>query len=128
MACALASAVLLGSPRVRAGDDELSRAEDAAKAAAETPDGKTFGETVGQAFGREHGGTIQDCAKKTKRPDLSDFALLVKVDEAGLVERALVKPPTNLAECVRSAMAGWKTGRPPQPGTWVKIAVTLKKR
>jgi hypothetical protein len=109
-------------------DTALSAAESAAKAGAQTPDGKKFGEALGQAFGREHGTTIQGCAKDTKRPDLSDFDLLLRIDGTGVVDQALVKPSTNLATCVQQKVVGWKTSLPPYAGFWVQVAVNLKRK
>ena len=110
------------------GQDPVAAAETAAKADADTPGGKAFGEALGEAFGREHGLTIQRCAKETKRPDLSDFDLLLRVDPSGAVDQALVKPVTNLATCVQGKLAGWKTSVPPHPGFWVEVAVNLKRK
>lgn len=110
------------------GEDAVAAAESAAKAGAETPDGKKFGDALGQAFGREHGTTIQRCAKDTKRPDLTDFDLLLRVDETGVVDQAFVKPNTKLSVCVQQKMVGWKTSVPPRPGFWVKIGVNLKRK
>jgi len=114
--------------RATFGQDEISSAEAAAKAGADTAEGKKFGEALGQAFGRDHGSTIQRCARETKRPDRSDFELLVRVDGSGVVDQALVKPATNLATCVKDRMPGWKVSTPPQAGFWVKVGVTLKSR
>lgn len=96
--------------------DELSTVETAAKASAESAEGKKFGDELGEAFGREHASTIQRCAKTTKRPDLSNFDLFVRVDGAGVVDQALVSPATNLASCVKDAMPGWRVSAPPQSG------------
>ena len=106
--------------------DDLSTAETAAKAGAESAEGKKFGDDLGQAFGREHASTIQRCAKSTKRPDLSNFDLFVRVNGTGVLDQALVNPPTNLAACVKDAMPGWKVSAPPRAGFWVKVGVTLK--
>ena len=106
--------------------DEISTVETAAKAGAETAEGKKFGDELGQAFGREHASTIRRCAKVTKRPDLSNFDLFVRVDGAGVVDQALVNPATNLATCVKDAMPGWKVSAPTQAGFWVKVGVVLK--
>ena len=110
------------------GQDPLSAAESAAKAGAETAEGKKFGEVLGQTFGREHGVTIQRCAKETKRPDLSDFDLFLRIDGAGVVEQAWVKPGTNLATCVQSKVVGWKTSLPPHAGFWGRVGVNLKRK
>ena len=125
-----AAALLLSLAPARAavGEDPVTAAESAAKAGAEEPDGKAFGELLGQAFGREHGATIQRCAKETKKPELSDFALLLRVDGTGVVDQALVRPVTNLATCVRGKMIGWKGSVPPRAGFWVKVGVNLKRK
>jgi hypothetical protein len=107
--------------------DGFSAAEAAARASGETAEGKAFAESVGQAFGREHGPTIQRCAKETKRPDLAAFELLLRVAATGLVEEVLAKPETNLARCVRGKLVGWKAPSPPRPGVWVNVAVNLKR-
>ena len=108
------------------GQEDYAAAEAAASADAGTADGKKFAEALGETFGREHGRTIQQCAKQSKRPDLSDFDVLVRVDGAGVVDQALVKPTTTLATCVVEKLPGWKTSVPPHAGFWVKIGVSLK--
>jgi len=104
----------------------ISQAKSAAEADAGTPEGKKFGEALAQAFGREHGSTIQQCAKKTKRPDLSDFDLFLRLDGTGVVDQALEEPATAIATCVREKMSGWKVSTPPHAGFWVKVDVNLK--
>ena len=108
--------------------DELSTAESAAKEGAETAEGKKFGEALGSAFGREHGSTIQRCAKQVKRADLSDFDLFLRVSEGGTVDSALVKPASTIATCVRDKMPGWKVPAPPHAAFWVKVGVNLKSK
>jgi protein-tyrosine-phosphatase len=108
--------------------DEILAAESAAKAGAETAEGKKFEEALGSAFGRTHGSTIQRCAKQVKRADLSDFDLFLRVDEGGTVDQALVRPATTIATCVRDKMPGWKALAPPHAGFWVKVGVTLKSK
>ena len=125
----VAVAVLsLSLASVAAAEDPVAAAESAAKAGAEEPQGKAFGEALGQAFGRVHAGTIQKCAKETKRPDLSDFSLLLRVDGDGIVDQALVKPATNLATCVQGKVVRWRTPAPPRAGFWVNVAVSLKRK
>ena len=109
-------------------NDATSVAEAAAKDDAATPDGKKYGETVGQAFGREHGVTVGQCAKATKRSDLSDFDLLLRVETTGVVEEVLVKPRTSLSGCMQGKLTKWKVPRPPHGAFWVKIAVNLKRK
>jgi hypothetical protein len=109
-------------------DDSFAAAEAEAKAATETPEGKKFADAVGAAFGREQSAAFTRCAKQTKRPDLSNFDLLMRVDAAGNVDGTLARPATNLAECVRTSLKGWKVGVPPRAGQWVKIGVNLKKK
>jgi hypothetical protein len=125
---AVALLLSLAPAGVAVGEDAVSAAEFAAKVGAEEPEGKAFGESLGQAFGRAHSATIQRCAKETKRAELSDFALLLRVDGAGLVDQALVKPVTNLATCVQGKMVGWKATVPPHPGFWVNVSVNLKRK
>ena len=107
-------------------EDPLQAAQVAAKAEAETPEGRSFAETVGVAFGKEHGTTVARCAGETKRPDLSDFELLIRVKASGSVDQALVTPGTNLGECVRERLKGWKVGEPPRDAFWVSVQVNLK--
>lgn len=108
------------------GQDDFAAAEAVARADANTADGKKFAEVLGTTFGKEHGRTIQQCAKQSKRPDLSDFDILVRVDGTGVVDQALVKPTTTLATCVGGKLLGWKTSVPPHVGFWAKIGVNLK--
>jgi hypothetical protein len=124
---ALVVATFLMAPDIVAvGQDQLAAAETAAKANAESADGKAFAESVGQAFGRDHGATIQQCAKKAKRGDLSNFDVFLRLDGAGAVDDALVNPATTLSTCVKDKMPGWKVSAPKAAGYWVKIAVNLK--
>ena len=116
------------SARNVTGQDPVAAAESAAKAAAATPEGKKYEEEVGTAFGRDHGKSIQACAKEVKRPDLSDFQVFVRVSAAGQVEEALVKPSTNLAACLRTKLKPWKLGVPPRPDLWISVEVKLKKK
>jgi hypothetical protein len=112
---------------VAQGQDRLPAAIAAAADNANTPDGKKFTEAVGQAFGREHKSTIQSCAKSVRRPDLSSFSLLLRVNGTGVVDQALVKPRTNLSGCVQGKVTEWKAGVPPREDYWVKIDVNLKR-
>ncbi len=125
---AAALLLLLAPSGVALGEDPVSAAESAAKAGAEEPGGKAFGELLGQAFGREHAATIQRCVKGTTRRELSDFALFLRVDGTGVVDQALVKPATNLATCVQAKMTGWKGSPPPRAGFWVRVGVNLKRK
>ena len=130
IAVSAAVLVVLLPARVQsaAGQVQISQAKSAAKADAETAEGKTFGEAVAQAFGREHGSTIQRCAKEAKRSDLSDFDLYLGLDGAGVVDQAFEEPATALATCVREKMPGWKLSTPPHAGFWVKVDVNLKRK
>jgi hypothetical protein len=120
--------VVSGSSQNVAAEDPVAAAESAAEAAAATPEGKKYEEDVATAFGRDHGNSIQTCAKEVKRPDLSDFHVLVRVSKAGQVEEALVKPSTNLAGCMRAKLKAWKLGVPPRPDQWVSVQVKLKRK
>jgi hypothetical protein len=122
--------VTIGANAPGFGDegDAFARADAEAEAFAATPEGKEYGEAVGRAFGRDHAATINRCAKSTKRPDLSDFDLLMRIDATGVVQDVLVKPETNLAVCVGRVLKGWKVEPPPRPDAWVKVEVVLKKR
>jgi len=121
-------AMLPSSPVSLAAEDPVAAAELAAKAGAATPEGKKFQDALEQPFAREHAGTIQRCARETKRPELTDFHLLLRVDGAGVVDQALVKPSTNVAVCVQKSMVGWKTPPPPHAGFWLDIGVRLARK
>lgn len=118
--------LLLAPVHPSLGQDHLPAAESAAKAGAETTEGKEFEDAVGQAFGRDRGGTIQQCATNARRGDLSNFIVFLRVDGTGVVDQALVKPATTLATCVQVKMAGWKLSVPPRAGFWVKVGVKLE--
>ncbi len=109
-------------------DDEITAAEAAAKAGAATTEGRKLEESLGQAFGRDHGVTIGGCAKAARRPDLADFELFLRLDAVGVVERALVRPATNVSDCVQRKLAGWKATVPPHAGFWVRVGVKLKRK
>lgn len=113
---------------VALSDDQTVAAEAAARTNAGTPTGEKYQETVGQAFGRDHGGTVGQCAKATKRPQLSDFDLFLRVDAAGAVGEVLVQPATSFSACVQGKLSGWKVPEPPHAAFWVKVAVKLKRK
>jgi hypothetical protein len=120
--------VAVPTAKAHADDERIVAAEAAAKADAATAAGGKYDETVGQAFGKDHGPTIGRCAKAAKRPDLSDFDLFLRVDATGVVEEVLVKPATNISGCVQTKLAGWKVPPPARAGTWVKVSVKLKRK
>ena len=130
VAVSVAVLVVLSPARGQSADGQvqISQAKSAAEADAETAEGKKFGEALAQAFGRDHGTTIQRCAKETKRPDLSDFDLFLRLDGTGVVDQAFEEPATELATCVRKKMSGWKVSTPPHAGFWVKVDVDLKRK
>jgi hypothetical protein len=122
-------AFLLAAPYdVVRGADEAAAAEAAAKANAATADGQKFADSIGAKFGREQGRTVQECAKQSKPPDVSDFDVFVRLDGTGAVDQTVVKPPTTLAKCVGDKMLGWKTLAPPRDGYWVKVGVNLTRK
>ncbi len=118
--------VLLVAARSCAADDPVAMAERAAEASVATADGKAFRDGVGAAFGRDHGKDLRDCATEVGRPDSSEFSLLVQFNGTGVVERALVKPSTNVATCLQGKVNGWKVRVPPRAGTWVKLRIRRK--
>jgi len=127
--CAAVLVFLLVAPDdLVLGQDHFAAAAAAARTDADTADGKKFAEALGLTFGQEHGTTIQQCATQSKRPDLSSFDILVRVDGAGVVDQALAKPTTTLATCVVGKLLGWKTSVPPHVGFWVSIGVNLKSK
>jgi hypothetical protein len=128
MGISLLTGLTGGPARSALSDDQTTAAAAAAKADAATPGGEKYQETVGQAFARDHGVTVGQCAKATKRPDLSDFDLLLRVKAEGVVEEVLVKPRTNLSGCVQGKLTGWKVPGPPHAGFWVGVAVNLKRK
>lgn len=124
----LATMLLSGKSGGAAAEDPVAAAESAAQATAATPEGKKYEEAVGKAFGRDHGKSIQACAREVKRADLSDFHVFVRVSAVGQVDEALVKPSTNLAECLQGKLKNWKIAAPPQANSWVGVHVKLKSR
>lgn len=124
----LAAIVLSGDFGGAPAEDPVAAAESAAKAAAATPEGKKYEDEVATAFGRDHGKSIQSCAREVKRPEPSDFHVFVRVSAVGLVEEALVKPRTNLAACLQGKLMAWKVSAPPQAGSWVSVHVKLKRK
>ena len=124
----LATMLLSGRSGSVAAEDPVAAAESAAEATAATPEGKKYEDEVGTAFGRDHGKSIQACAREVKRPDLSDFHVFVRVSAVGQVEEALVKPSTNLAACLQGKLRTWKVGAPPRADQWVSIHVKLQSK
>jgi hypothetical protein len=124
----LATMLLSGMSGTTAAEDPVAAAESAAEAAAATPEGKKYEDQVGTAFGRDQGKSIQACAREVKRPDLSDFHVFVRVNAAGRVEQALVKPNTNLAACLQGKLRAWKVAAPPHADQWVSVHVKLQSK
>lgn len=108
-------------------DDAVKAAETAARANGASEDGRRYEESIGAAFGREHGATVGACAKAVRRPDLADFDVLVRVGP-GTADEVLVRPATNLSDCVRGKLVGWRVPPPPREGYWVKVSVALKRK
>lgn len=108
--------------------DGLAVAEAAAKANAATPGGKSYGEDLGRAFGKEHAGSVGACAKTIRRPTLTNFELFIQADRDGRVRSVLVKPETNLSTCVRDRLKAWKVPSPPEVAYWSRIEVLLQPR
>jgi hypothetical protein len=123
-----ATMLMLGRSESVVAEDRIADAESAAKASASTPEGKKYENEVGAAFGRDQGKTLQACATKIKRPDLSDFHVFVRVNAAGQVEEALVKPSTDLATCLQGKLKGWNLATPPQADQWVRLNVRLRRK
>jgi hypothetical protein len=124
----LATMLLSGRSGSAAGEDPVAAAESAAEATAATPEGKKYEGEVGTAFGRDHGKSIQTCAREVRRPDLSDFHVYLRVSAVGQVEEALVKPSTNLAACLQGKLKAGRIGAPPQADSWVSVQVKLKSK
>ena len=128
IAAAFAAMSWLACPWTFGEDVAVATAEEAAVAAASTPEGKQFKQDVADAFGREQGKTLQACASTMWQPELSDFRLFMQFDAKGKVRRALVSPTTKMAVCLRDKIKGWKANVPaPQARTWVSLAVRLQK-
>jgi hypothetical protein len=115
----------LTSPGLVAADESWSTAEAAAVSEWKSSEGKSYGRSLEKAFAKDHSATIGVCANELQQPDLSKFTLLLRIDAAGVVERAMVNPATNVAACLEGKMKGWKTLPPPHGGFWAKLGVKL---
>ena len=124
----MAATVLSGLPGRVVAEDPLAAAERAAQSSAVTSEGKKYEDEVATAFGRDQGKTLQTCAREVKRPDLSEFKVLVRVSAVGEVEEVLVKPSTSIAACLQGKLKAWKVGIPPQADSWVSLQVKLKSK
>jgi len=118
--------LILGFQPATGAQDTWAAAKAQADAFEESAAGKPFVEAVSKAFEKEHSPTFSVCAKEVRRPDLSDFTLLLKVAGDGQVSDALAQPGTNLASCMCGKLKGWKVSPPPEAGAWVEIDVHLK--
>lgn len=127
VAVALLTGLTLTPAHAAVTDNRIAIAEASARAGAARPEGRKFEEIVGQAFGRERAATVAQCARSMRRPELSDFDLFLRVNVTGTVEESLAKPTTNLADCVRSKLVGWRVPAPPRAGHWVKVGVKLRR-
>jgi hypothetical protein len=137
LALALALLALPIAGTIVRAQEPPAAAAAAARSSGETAEGKKFADTVGEAFGREQAGAIQRCARETRRPDLSDFQLVLRIERVdsngpnsanGVVREAFNQPATALARCLAASLPGWKVAPPPVGHEWVSIAVRLKPR
>jgi hypothetical protein len=94
---------------------------------ARQPSGHAFAAAVGKAFGATYGPRVSACAKRVKKPDLSDFDLLVRLSMNGRIEEALVRPETNLAVCLRDELNQGSLPVPQTANYWVRIGIKLKR-
>ena len=107
-------------------EESWSGAEAAAISEWGNSEGKSYGRSLEKSFSKDHSATIGVCAKEAQKPDLSKVTLLLRIDAAGVVESAMVKPATNVAVCLQGKIKGWKAIPPPHGGFWAKLEVKLK--
>lgn len=103
-------------------------AEAAAKANAASRAGKTYGEDLGRAFGKEHSATVGACAKTLRRPNLSSFVLFIQAERDGRIGNVVAKPETNRSTCVRDRLKAWKVPVPPDASYLTQVDVLLQPR
>jgi hypothetical protein len=107
-------------------EESWSGAEATAISEWKNTEGKNYGRSLEKAFSKDHSATIGVCANEAQKPDLSTFTLLLRIDAAGVVETAMVKPATNVAVCLQGKIKGWKAIPPPHGGYWAKLDVKMK--
>jgi hypothetical protein len=102
---------------------------DAARSSAQanetTDEGKAFDDAVGAQFAERHSSTMGRCTKGVEGPGLAPFDLLMKLGGEGKVQEALVRPGTPVATCLRAAVANDTYTKPPRPGYWVRIGMSV---
>jgi len=90
-----------------------------------TDEGKAFDGEIGTQFGGRHANTMARCTEGVDGPNLAPFDLLMKIGGDGKVQEVLVRPDTRVAVCLRKAVAKDIYKKPPRPGYWVRIGMSV---
>lgn len=111
----------------RPGDanDEFDVIERVAKDEERAPAGKAYADGWNRYFATQHAPTLKKCLATVPKPDKSSFDLLVRIAADGRPLETLVRPPTNVAECLRRAMADDRYPKPPRPRYWLHMAMKI---
>lgn len=84
-----------------------------AKQYADTPQGIKYDNQVGYHLIAPLNAAMKECLDKTQNPDPSKFNIIFELSKDGTITKLLIKPETNLALCVKPALAKNKLPSPP---------------
>jgi hypothetical protein len=80
--------------------------------------GKEFDRACGVFFAHQHAKTMDACFGTVPNPDMFAFDVLVRVAGNGKPEKILMRPKTNMAECLVNAIKQDTFPIPPKPDYW----------
>jgi len=111
----------------RPGDatEEFDLIQRLAQDQEKTRAGAAYADSWNHYFAARHAPTLKKCFDTVPNPDGSTFDLLVRIAADGRPLETLVRPPTNVAECLRRAMADDRYPKPPRPRYWFHTAMKI---
>lgn len=119
--------VAVGYSRAETGSPaSFEAAMAAAQTNVATPEGAAFDAELGKQFNERHASTMVQCTVDAGDTKLATFNLVMELDAAGAVLRALVRPETPVSACLQKAVAHDVYGKPPRAGYWVRAEMVFK--
>jgi hypothetical protein len=111
--------------QVEINTGEFNRAKWAAQQNLRTPEGKAYDAESGKDFQNNYAVALTNCFKTLHDPDPSDFDLLARLDRDGKPLEILLRPDTNIAQCLRKAVAHGRFPRPPRGDYWIIVQMNI---
>jgi len=91
-----------------------------------TPVGAAYDRRHGEYFGRRRASTMKRCIESFSDADTRDFDMLIRVAANGKPATILLNPETNVARCLRDSVRGDEYPKPPRPGYWVHVVMSIR--